>query len=142
MYLFLTESLVTQNCPLWIFHFTESGGSTSSLIILQQLKDKQKAHEYIINFLKKLSLWDKVSKKNWKVINIYLTSFWATLVSDGKGGWFLYHYFYLKNDCNCTFTEFWFAHVYWLDCLRMLAVSYKGVLFRTSCTRKINFQLV
>lgn len=35
-------------------------GSTSSLIILQQLKDKQRAHEYIIGFLKKLQLWDKL----------------------------------------------------------------------------------
>ncbi|KAH3854403.1 hypothetical protein DPMN_096945 [Dreissena polymorpha] len=37
----------------------DTGSSTSSLIILQQLRDKQKAHEYIINFLKKLHLWEK-----------------------------------------------------------------------------------
>ena len=38
----------------------ESTSSTSSLIILQQLKDKQRAHDYIINFLKRLNLWEKV----------------------------------------------------------------------------------
>lgn len=43
---------------------SDSGSSTTSLIILQQLKDKQRAHEYIINFLKKLNLWDKVSYKD------------------------------------------------------------------------------
>ena len=39
---------------------SDTGSSTSSLIIIQQLKDKQKAHDYIINFLKKLNLWEKV----------------------------------------------------------------------------------
>lgn len=47
--------------PRWAENVkSDSGSSTSSLIILQQLKDKQRAHEYIINFLKKLSLWDKL----------------------------------------------------------------------------------
>ncbi|XP_052770068.1 nuclear pore complex protein Nup133-like [Mya arenaria] len=38
----------------------DMGSSTSSLIIVQQLRDKQRAHEYIINFLKKLNLWDRL----------------------------------------------------------------------------------
>ncbi|XP_071080381.1 nuclear pore complex protein Nup133-like [Haliotis cracherodii] len=38
----------------------DSAGSTTSLIILQQLKDKEKAHEYLISFLKRLELWDRL----------------------------------------------------------------------------------
>ncbi len=36
-------------------------GSSMSLLILHQLKDKQTAHEFYINFLKEVGLWDKVS---------------------------------------------------------------------------------
>ncbi|KAL3875007.1 hypothetical protein ACJMK2_037949 [Sinanodonta woodiana] len=35
--------------------------STTSVIILQQLKDKRRAHEFIINFLKKVNLWDRLN---------------------------------------------------------------------------------
>ncbi|KAL5008238.1 hypothetical protein ScPMuIL_013819 [Solemya velum] len=38
----------------------DSTSGSTSLIILQQLKDKQKAHDYIITFLKKLGLWDRL----------------------------------------------------------------------------------
>ncbi|XP_053405017.1 nuclear pore complex protein Nup133-like [Mercenaria mercenaria] len=47
--------------PRWAENVkSDSGSGMSSLIILQQLKDKQRAHEYIINFLKKVNLWDKL----------------------------------------------------------------------------------
>lgn len=47
--------------PRWAENVrSDSVTSTSSLIILQQLKDKQRVHDYIINFLKKLNLWDKL----------------------------------------------------------------------------------
>ncbi|KAL4238721.1 hypothetical protein ACF0H5_003428 [Mactra antiquata] len=45
--------------PRWAERAYSGSGSTS-LIILKQLTDKQKAHEYIINFLKKVNLWDKL----------------------------------------------------------------------------------
>ena len=42
--------------------FSDPGSSTTSLIILNQLNDKVKAHDCMINFfLKKVGLWNKVS---------------------------------------------------------------------------------
>ena len=39
-----------------------SGGSvTGSLILMQQLEDKLKAHSYYVQFLKNVQLWDRVS---------------------------------------------------------------------------------
>ena len=38
------------------------GGSvTGSLILMQQLEDKLKAHSYYVQFLKNVQLWDRVS---------------------------------------------------------------------------------
>ncbi|CAH1791718.1 unnamed protein product [Owenia fusiformis] len=45
----------------------DSGGSSSgSLIILHQLEDKQRAHEYLITFLTNVGLWDKLSTINMR----------------------------------------------------------------------------
>ena len=39
------------------------GGSvTGSLILMQQLEDKLKAHSYYVQFLKNVQLWDRVSR--------------------------------------------------------------------------------
>ncbi|XP_055957282.1 nuclear pore complex protein Nup133 [Patella vulgata] len=49
--------------PRWaknLRHGEITGGS-SSLIIIQQLKDKEKAHSYLIAFLKKLHIWERLT---------------------------------------------------------------------------------
>ena len=39
-----------------------SVGTSTSLLILHQLRDKQTAHDFYINFLKEVGLWDRVSE--------------------------------------------------------------------------------
>ena len=38
-----------------------SVGTSTSLLILHQLRDKQTAHDFYVNFLKEVGLWDRVS---------------------------------------------------------------------------------
>ena len=45
---------------IWVFSNIADAAVSSSLIIQQQLRDKEKAHDYLISFLKKLDLWDRV----------------------------------------------------------------------------------
>ena len=50
--------------PLFRWHcsYLSTGGisTTSSLIILHQLEDKVKAHNFFVDFLKGVGIWDKV----------------------------------------------------------------------------------
>ena len=39
---------------------SSSVGTSTSLLILHQLRDKQTAHDFYINFLKEVGLWDRV----------------------------------------------------------------------------------
>ncbi|KAH9519639.1 hypothetical protein Btru_003224 [Bulinus truncatus] len=39
----------------------DSTGSTASVILIQQLKDKQKAHDLFVSFLKNCGLWNKIN---------------------------------------------------------------------------------
>ncbi|CAG2233694.1 NUP133 [Mytilus edulis] len=48
--------------PRWAESRQDPSSRTTSLIILNQLNDKVKAHDYIINFLKKVGLWDKLKE--------------------------------------------------------------------------------
>ena len=41
-----------------------SVGTSTSLLILHQLRDKQTAHDFYINFLKEVGLWDRVRHLN------------------------------------------------------------------------------
>ena len=41
--------------------FVTGGSVTGSLILMQQLEDKLKAHTYYVQFLKSVQLWDRVS---------------------------------------------------------------------------------
>lgn len=47
--------------PRWAESSRQEGSSTSSLIIIQQLRDKVRAHDYFRSFLKKFHLWDKLT---------------------------------------------------------------------------------
>ncbi|XP_041351939.1 nuclear pore complex protein Nup133-like [Gigantopelta aegis] len=46
--------------PRWAESLRQDAAFSSSLIIQQQLRDKEKAHDYLISFLKKLDLWDRL----------------------------------------------------------------------------------
>ncbi|ESO92060.1 hypothetical protein LOTGIDRAFT_233315 [Lottia gigantea] len=63
--------------PRWAQNIKQGDvtNSSSSLLILQQLKDKEKAHSYLIAFLKKLHLWDRLS-----IINVNSTYMSTTSV--------------------------------------------------------------
>ena len=39
-----------------------SVGTSTSLLILHQLRDKQTAHDFYVNFLKEVGLWDRVRR--------------------------------------------------------------------------------
>ena len=43
---------------------SSSVGTSTSLLILHQLRDKQTAHDFYINFLKEVGLWDRVRHLN------------------------------------------------------------------------------
>ncbi|XP_076463530.1 nuclear pore complex protein Nup133-like [Babylonia areolata] len=47
--------------PRWAEAVRQEGGSTSSLIIAQQLRDKVRAHDFFRSFLKKFGLWDQLT---------------------------------------------------------------------------------
>ncbi|XP_069118196.1 nuclear pore complex protein Nup133-like [Argopecten irradians] len=47
--------------PRWAESRQDPCSSTTSLIILNQLSDKLRAHDYIISFLKKVGLWKRLS---------------------------------------------------------------------------------
>ncbi|KAK7104815.1 nuclear pore complex protein Nup133-like [Littorina saxatilis] len=47
--------------PRWAESSRYDGGSSSSLIIVQQLRDKVRAHDYFRSFLKKFHLWEKLN---------------------------------------------------------------------------------
>ncbi|XP_062580691.1 nuclear pore complex protein Nup133-like isoform X2 [Saccostrea cucullata] len=47
--------------PRWAESRQDATSSTTSLIIINQLTDKLRAHEYVINFLKKMSLWEQLN---------------------------------------------------------------------------------
>ncbi|KAL8610413.1 hypothetical protein ACOMHN_035130 [Nucella lapillus] len=47
--------------PRWAEAVRQEGGSSSSVIIVQQLRDKVRAHDYLRSFLKKFTLWDKLT---------------------------------------------------------------------------------
>ncbi|PVD32345.1 hypothetical protein C0Q70_07778 [Pomacea canaliculata] len=47
--------------PRWAESIRQEGGTTNSLIIAQQLRDKVKAHDYFRAFLKKYGLWSQLS---------------------------------------------------------------------------------
>nr|XP_022333914.1 nuclear pore complex protein Nup133-like [Crassostrea virginica] len=48
--------------PRWAESRQDSTSSTTSFIIINQLNDKLRAHEYVINFLRKMNLWGKLKQ--------------------------------------------------------------------------------
>ncbi|XP_056022353.1 nuclear pore complex protein Nup133-like isoform X3 [Ostrea edulis] len=50
--------------PRWAESRQDATSSTTSLIIINQLNDKLRAHEYVINFLKKMNLWKQLNQVN------------------------------------------------------------------------------
>lgn len=48
--------------PRWAESRQDATSSTTSLIIINQLNDKLRAHEYVINFLKKMNLWEQLKQ--------------------------------------------------------------------------------
>lgn len=50
--------------PRWMQSVPEASvGSTMSILILHQLRDKQTAHEFYVSFLKEVGLWQRVRKR-------------------------------------------------------------------------------
>ncbi|KAK2188235.1 hypothetical protein NP493_139g03010 [Ridgeia piscesae] len=47
--------------PRWAESVHQGGSVTGSLILMQQLEDKLKAHTYYVQFLKSVQLWDRLS---------------------------------------------------------------------------------
>ncbi|KAI0211444.1 Nucleoporin_C domain-containing protein [Lamellibrachia satsuma] len=47
--------------PRWAESVHQGGSVTVSLILMQQLEDKLKAHSYYVQFLKNVQLWDRLS---------------------------------------------------------------------------------
>lgn len=53
---------------------TDAASSSGSLILLHQLEDKLKAHEYFVTFLKEIDIWDRVSVTTGLLVKHCLSS--------------------------------------------------------------------